>query len=293
LKILITGGTGFIGRHLAALWQDAVHEIVVVARNIDASLFHTNVGCIEADITDANDIQAAIIFARPDVVIHSAAMSKPNDCELQRELCYTTNVQATQHVIDACKAVGAKLIFMSTDFVFGHYGPYTETDAYCPVNYYGESKMMAEKLVAASGLQYAIVRTVMVYGEKLQGQNNTFLHWVKDNLEQQKPIRVFTDQYRSVTYVNDLCRGIESIIDKGFQGIVHLCGKEIYTPFELALQVANYFGFDKNLVLPVTKESFPEAAMRPENSVLSIDKANGELGYATTPLAAALPQIFG
>ncbi|MEO7308944.1 MAG: NAD(P)-dependent oxidoreductase [Chitinophagaceae bacterium] len=293
MKVLITGGTGFIGRHLVDLLKHSAHAVTVVARTIDYHLFPANVGCIEANICNPEDIQAAIIFTAPDLVIHSAAMSKPNDCEMQRALCYAVNVQGTQNIIDGCKAIGAKLIFMSTDFVFGHKGPYREADEYCPVNYYGASKIMAEKLVVASGLFYAIVRTVMVLGKKLPGQNNTFLHWVKDNLDQQKAIRVFTDQYRSVTYVNDLCRGIESIIERGFQGVVHLCGSTIYTPFSLAQELAGFFSLNKNLVNPVTRETFPEAAMRPENSVLVIAKAMQELGYTTTPLQEMLPQIFG
>jgi dTDP-4-dehydrorhamnose reductase len=293
MKIFITGGTGFIGRHLIELWKNAAHEITIVARTIDASLFPKNINCKSIDITDEKAIKAAIILAEPDVVIHSAAMSKPNDCEIQKELCNLINVKASQYIIDACKTIEARLIFMSTDFVFGHNGPYTETDTYCPVNYYGESKVLAEKLVLDSGLHFAIVRTVMVYGKKLEGQNNTFLHWVKDNLQQLKVIKVFTDQYRSVTYVNDLCKGIDSIVYKGFHGIVHLCGETIFTPFELAQKVADYFGFDKKLVAAVTKETFPEAAVRPENSVLVIDKARQELDYVATPLHNALPQIFG
>ncbi len=292
MKIFITGGTGYIGRHLIELLKDTAHEITIVARTIDTSLFPKNINCKTIDITDETTIKTAILLAVPDVVIHSAAMSKPNECEIQRELCNLINVQATQHIISACKAISARLVLMSTDFVFGHNGPYTETDRHCPVNYYGESKVLAEKLVVDSGLQYAIVRTVMVYGKKLPGQHNTFLHWVKDNLQQQKSIKIFTDQYRSVTYVNDLCKGIESIIHNGFQGIVHLCGETVFTPFELAQEVADYFDFDKNLILPVTKNTFPEAAERPENSVLQINKARLKLDYIVTPLHTALPQIF-
>jgi len=292
MNILITGGTGFIGRHLLELWKNAPHQITIVARTTGPSLFSDKVRCIAADITNAAEILAAITLVKPEVVIHSAAMSKPNDCELQKELCHKVNVQGTHYVMEACKSIGAKLIFTSTDFVFGHYGPYTEAHDYCPVNYYGESKVLAEKLVIASGLPYAVVRTVMVYGKKLQGQNNTFLHWVKENLQQQKAIKVFTDQYRSVTFVNDLCSGIESIISKCFVGIVHLCGAEVFTPFQLAVAVADYFNFDKSLLLPVTKETFPEMAVRPQNSVLIIDKAMHQLNYRATRLKNALPQIF-
>jgi dTDP-4-dehydrorhamnose reductase len=292
MKILITGGTGFIGRHLAAYWQHSQHQLTVLARHIDASLFGENVGCLEVDITVQEDIQAAIIFLQPDVVIHTAALSKPNDCEGDKEQCYLTNVTATAHIVEGCKAVGAKLIFLSTDFVFGNNGPYSEADGYEPVNYYGESKALAEELITASGLPHAIIRTVLVVGSKLPDGPGTFLHWVKDSLITGKTIQVYTDQLRSVTYVADLCRGIDTIVETGFEGTVHLCGDEVFTPYSLAQQLANELGLNKNLIQPVTAQQRPEPALRPQNSVLTTDKAKQFLGYQTTSLQEVVHQIF-
>lgn len=292
MTILITGGTGFIGRHLLELWAFSLHEIIIVARNVDATLFHTGVKMIQADICDAKVICEFIQNVRPHIVIHSAAISRANDCEAQRDECFNVNVKGTKNVINGCKVADAKLIFMSTDFVFGHHGPYKEADAYCPVNYYGESKVMAEKLLLESGIRYAIVRTVMVYGKRLPGQSNTFLHWVKENLELEKEIKVFTDQLRTVTFVNDLCRGLESVISTGFEGIIHLCGQEIFTPYQMAQRVATYFNLNQKLIIPVTKHTFPEIAIRPENATLIIEKAIQELKFKTTPIQVALPLIF-
>lgn len=292
MKILITGGTGFIGRHLAAFWKRSGHTITALARHVDASLFDSTVGCLEADITEEADVQATIIFLQPDVVIHTAAMSKPNDCEQNKELCYRTNVTATEYLVTACNSIGAKLIFLSTDFVFGHNGPYSEADDYEPVNYYGESKMLAEKAIEQLGISYAIVRTGLVIGEKRKGQANTFLHWVKDNLEAGKTSKLYTDQQRSPTYVADLCSGIDAVIQTNFTGTIHLSGEKIYTPYSLAQQVAEFFCLNKNLLQPITRHQQPELAMRPENAVLKIDKAKAVLNYKSTSLQKALQEIF-
>ncbi len=293
MKILITGGTGFIGRHLVEYWKGSSHQITVLARQINAALFDSTIGCLEVDITVEEDVQAAIIFLQPNVVVHTAAMSKPNDCELNKELCYRVNVTATATVLQACKTVGAKLVFLSTDFVFSRNGPYNEDANYEPVNYYGKSKMLAETAIQEAGASHAIVRTGLVIGEKLQGQSNTFLHWVKESLEMGKTIKLYTDQQRSPTYVIDLCRGIEAIIETAFTGIIHLCGEEIHTPYSLAQNVANYLQLNADLLQPTTALQQPEVALRPENAVLNIDKAKAVLNYKTTPLHSALQKIFG
>ena len=295
MKVLMTGITGFIGRHLAEMWKERADiALTGIARTAPAAgLLPAGLVFMQADITDAAAVESAIAAVQPDVVIHSAAMSKPNDCELQRELCFEINVAATQHVVDACKKHACRLVFMSTDMVFGDAGGYKEDDTVCPVNYYGESKVLAEQIVAASGLDYAIVRTVLVYGSKLPGQNGTFLQWVHGNISQQNIIRVFTDQQRTTTYVHDLCRGIELIIDQKASGIFHICGAEVFTPFEIAQAVAEYCGFDEKLILPITSEDMQEAARRPAASTLNIDKAKAILGYEPTPLSVAVQHIFG
>ena len=292
MKILITGGTGFIGRHLVEYWKNSNHSITVLARHIDASLFDENTGCLEADITVKESIQAAIIFLQPDVVIHTAALSKPNDCEVKREECYLTNVIATEHIAAACKAAKAKLIFLSTDFVFSNNGPYTEVASCEPVNYYGESKRLAEEAIRANGVSYAIVRTGLVVGYRLKGQPNTFMHWVKENLEAGKGLRLYTDQQRSPTFITDLCNGMNAIIKTRFTGTIHLSGSEIMTPYSLAQRVANYFKLNQNLLHPITFEQQPELALRPQNAVLKIDKAVDVLSYTVTPFNEILLAVF-
>ncbi len=294
MRILITGITGFVGRHLAERWKaNNSLQVAGTGRSFNRQAhLPENIAYLPLEITNETDVHALITSYTPDIVVHSAAMSKPNDCELQQQLCYDVNVNATRYVIDACKKNGSKLIFMSTDFVFGDDGPYSEDDAYSPVNYYGQSKVFAEEIVRSSNIEYAVVRTVLVYGKQLEGLNPTFPQWVKGQLEKGNSIRVFTDQYRTATFVNDLTSGIDSIVAGNATGIFHFCGSETFTPFDIATKVASHFGFDTKLILPVTRGDFAEAARRPIKSTLAIEKAKRELLYSPTPLADALPLIF-
>lgn len=294
MRIFITGITGFIGGRLAHFWQQQ-HDWTIGgtgrAEERPATL-PASVQYFPVDFSNLDSLNAALHSFQPDVVIHSAAMSKPNDCEVQQDLCTQINVDATAAVVSACEKMNCRLLFMSTDFVFGDHGPFAEDVAYDPVNFYGLSKMRAEELVKASAIDWSIVRTVLVYGQQLAGMHATFPQWVKNNLEQGKTIRVFTDQYRTATYVDDLVDGIDRMIQQRAKGIYHLSGEETTTPFDFARRVASFLGYDLSMVQPTTRIEMPEAARRPIRSTLTIQKAKSELGYAPRSLDVVLPLLF-
>ena len=126
---------------------------------------------------------------------------------------------------------------------------------------------------------YAIVRPVFIYGPVLQGMRPSFLHWVKNNLEQHKLIKVVSDQQRTPTFVTDICKGIETIISQKQEGAFHLAGKDILSPFEMAVTVANFLRLDAALIENVTSDIFIETVLRAKRSGLKIDKAEKMLGY--------------
>src|SRR5690606_38796644 len=151
-----------------------------------------------------------------------------------------------------------------TDFVFdGKEGPYKEDDVPAPVNYYGESKLAAEEIIQQGNAHWAIVRTVLVYGNILAGTRSNVVTWVKDNLEQWKNIKVVDDQVRTPTYVEDLSKSILLIIQHNAEGIYHISGKEVLTPYQMAVQVADYFSLDKSLMEKVNAATFSQPARRP------------------------------
>ena len=294
MRIFITGVTGFVGRNLAAYWSQMPElELAGCGRAaLKNEHLPETLQYFPLELTQREAVLAAITAFRPDIVIHSAAMSKPNDCEVQRDLCYDVNVNATRYVVEACLQCNSRLLFMSTDFVFGDNGPFREDDVYGPLNYYGESKMLAEQIVQQSALDWSIVRTVLVYGKQLPGLHATFPQWVKGQLDQGKTIRVFTDQYRTATYVLDLVKGIDAMVRKPASGIYHISGAETFSPFDMAQRVAAHFGFDPQRVQPVTRQEWAEPARRPVRALLAIDKAKRDLGYAPVSLDTVMTDLF-
>jgi dTDP-4-dehydrorhamnose reductase len=208
-------------------------------------------------------------------------MSKPDECEENKEEAVLQNVRVTDILLNKLKQQksATKFIYFSTDFIFGENGPHAEDALPEPLNFYGETKLAAENLVKESGLDYAIVRPVFIYGKQLLGQRPSFIHWVKNNLEADKKIKVVTDQQRTPTYALDICKGVHAIIEKNESGDFHLAGKDIISPYDMAITVADVMQLNKNLIEPVTAETFPEKVKRAQRSGLKIGKAMQVLQY--------------
>lgn len=205
-------------------------------------------------------------------------MSKPDECNNNTAACLKHNIDATEYLLQHCLPT-AHFIYISTDFVFGEDGPHSEDDIKGPLNFYGESKLQAERLVEQRTGLNTIVRPVFIYGQALQGMRPSFLHWVKNNLEQGKPIKVVSDQQRTPTYVIDICKGIETIIKQKEHGSFHLAGMDIISPYNMATTVADVLGLNKDLIENVTSATFPEPVKRAKKSGLKIDKAKAVLNY--------------
>jgi len=276
MKILITGANGFLGQHLSIHLAGKGFEVCAASRGACKIPLRENIIYEEVELTNSAAVSRLLDYHKPQIVIHTAAMSKPDECNENKELCLTSNVQATKNLL---QFPVTHFIYISTDFIYGENGPHSEDETPAPLNFYGESKLMAEGEVKNSGLPYSIIRPVFIYGKTWEGLRPTFLHWVKNNLEQGKLIKVVSDQSRTPTYVEDICKGIYSIIDKKAKGDFHLAGKNILSPYEMAIATANILGLEETLIENVTSETFPEPVRRAKRSGLKIDKAIRELNY--------------
>lgn len=279
MKILITGANGFLGQHLCAYFTSRNYEVVAVSRGPRTMPAQINVSYYSIDLTDKNAVANVLENEQPNVVIHAAAMSKPDECDANREACMQQNVGATKNLVEGIRDFSIHFIYISTDFIFGEDGPHSEDDVPAPLNFYGESKLQAEQLVSSSELMYNIVRPVFIYGTVWEGLRGSFLHWVKNNLEQGKKIKVVSDQQRTPTLANDICKGIAAIIENQAAGDFHLAGKDIVSPYEMAIKVAEVLSLDSSLIEKVTSETFPETVKRAKRSGLKIDKAINILNY--------------
>jgi dTDP-4-dehydrorhamnose reductase len=295
MKVLVTGANGFLGQHLTLYLAGKGYNIIAcnrgerrIAQKFLIQYYHT-------DITDKLAVASMIKAVQPDVVIHAAAMSKPDECNNNKEACHLVNVEATRFLVESLRSVKhvqPHFIYISTDFIFGENGPHSEDDIADPLNFYGETKLCAERLVTGSRLINTIVRPVFIYGPMLQGMRPSFLHWVKNNVEQNKTIKVVSDQQRTPTFVGDICKGIETIITKKTEGVYHLAGKDLLSPYQMAIAVANFLNLDAGLIKNVTSETFEEPVKRAKRSGLKIDKARKLLGYEPVSFEEGIQLTF-
>ncbi len=259
-------------------------EIITCARGKNR-LKKTNGYIYESlDITNKSQVEKVFSKHKPDVVINTAAMTNVDACETKRDECWNANVTAVQYMVDVlCQlpTANCQLIHLSTDFIFdGMKGaPYNETDKPNPLHFYAQSKLEGEKIVMASKLKWAIIRTIIVFGTVDDKNRSNLVLWVKKNLEQKKKINVITDQFRAPTLSEDLAQGCILAAMKGAEGIFHISGKETYSIIDLANMIADFWKLDKSYIHPVTSAELNQPAKRPPRTGFNIDKARKVLGY--------------
>jgi dTDP-4-dehydrorhamnose reductase len=290
--VLITGANGFVGSYLSRLLLDDYKIVATGKGACRLDISHKNFHYESLDITAETEVSAVLSAFRPEVIVHAGALSKPDECELNKEQAFLTNVTSTGHLLNEAARLQSFFLFLSTDFIFsGQEGMYSEEDLAAPVNYYGQTKLEAEELVKQYPFAWSIVRTVLVYGHPQCGRQN-ILTMVANNLKAGQSMKIFHDQVRTPTFVEDLTQGIKTIIEKRAGGIFHLSGEDVRTPWEMAVEVADYLGFDNRLIEKVTEQSFSQPARRPPKTGFNLSKAKELLGYCTTPFAEGLRRTF-
>ncbi len=281
MRILITGANGLLGQKLVDLLaNDASVDLVATARGDNRLPFSEGYSYRSMDITDRQQVLDVMAEVRPDAVIHGAAMTDVDKCELDKDACWLQNVTAVEHIVEGCRQTGAFLCHVSTDFIFdGEAGPYDEQAEGNPISFYGWSKYAAEKVVINAPIRWAIARTVLVYGIAHDMSRSNIILWVKKSLEDGKKINVVTDQFRSPTLAEDLAAGCALIATQQAEGIFNISGKEVLTPYEMAIQTADFFALDKSLINQADGSTFKQTARRPPRTGFIIDKARTVLGY--------------
>jgi dTDP-4-dehydrorhamnose reductase len=279
--ILLTGANGLLGQKLVSLLAGNESVTLVATARGENRLPHTNgYNYQQMDITNRQQVLDVVAEVRPDVIIHTAAMTNVDLCETEKDACWKQNVSAVEYIVEACQQNDVFLVHVSTDFIFdGAAGPYNETAEPNPISFYGWSKFAAEKAVIHSPIRWAIARTVLVYGIAHDMSRSNIILWVKKSLEDGKTIKVVTDQFRSPTMAEDLAMGCWLLADQRAEGIFNISGRDVLTPYEMAILTADYFDLDKSLITKADASTFTQAARRPPRTGFSIEKAKRVLGY--------------
>jgi dTDP-4-dehydrorhamnose reductase len=290
MKILVTGSNGLLGQKIVYALRNR-DDVTLIATARGENRIKEKTGYIfeSLDLVDKMAIEELIIKYRPDAVIHTAAMTNVDACEMDPVACKVHNVDATQFLVDACKPFKTHFVHLSTDFVFdGENGPYKETDKPNPQSVYAHSKLDSEQLVIESGLPYSIIRTIIIYGVVDDTQRSNVVLWTKNSLEQGKQINVITDQLRGPTLAEDLAIACIRTVERKAYGIFHISGKEVMPIIDIAYFVADYYGLDKSLIQPITTADLNQPAKRPLKTGFILDKAEKILDYKPHSLAEGI-----
>ena len=266
MKVLVTGYAGQLGWDTVRLLEARGIE----CRGVDADDF---------DLTDAQAVRNYVQAYRPTAIVHCAAYTNVDKAESQPEICAAVNGMGTVNLVRAALSVGAKVVFISTDYVFPGTGntPWQINDPYGPVNVYGMSKVQGEDAVRSLMTRFFILRTSWVYGKNGHNFVRTMLRLGKEK----KEIRVVNDQVGSPTYTKDLARVICDMLPTEKYGIYHVRNEGYLSWYEFAKMIMDKAGLPCQ-VLPVPSSEYPAPARRPLNSRLDGSKL-AEAGFEPMP----------
>ena len=266
MKVLVTGATGQLG------W-DVMKELK--RRNIDCR----GTGSRDLDITKREAVMQYIQAYQPDAVIHCAAYTAVDKAEDEPEKCRDVNVNGTAYIAEACKTVDAKMVYISTDYVFGDDGdqPHEVDDPVHPLNVYGQTKWEGEEAVRRTLQKYFIVRISWVFGE----HGNNFVKTMLRLGQTHKEISVVADQFGAPTYTGDLAPLLCDMIMTEKYGTYHACNSGCCSWAEFAEEIFRQAHMNVK-VIPIRTEAYPTKAMRPKNSRMNMIRLN-RTGFRIMP----------
>jgi len=278
LKLLITGASGLLGHKVAQLALKKGHDVHSIYKE-----HAINLGtAIKLDLIDQNAVFKAISRLKPEAVIHTAAYTDVDGCEINRDLAWKANAEATKHIAMASASINSHLTYISTDYVFdGEKGLYSEEDPPNPISYYGYTKLKGEELVKKQTKEWCIARTSVIYGWGPTPKLN-FATWLINNISQGKEVKILTDQYVSPTLNTNLAEMLLEIAERKITGTLHTAGSTRVSRREFALKLAQVFNLNRDLIKPAKTDEMPWKAKRPKDSSLNISKARTLLN--TKPL---------
>jgi len=268
MKILVIGGSGFIGWELVKFFSLKNHDVSYTYLKNNPKFEHG----FKQDITNKITLKELFNKIQPELVIYTTALTNVDLCEIDNSLAYSINVQGTQNVVEACQDTRSKLIYISTSFVFnGSKHPFFEYDVISPTTYYGITKAEGEKIVKDSGLLYLILRTDQPYGWKEEWNHYNSVMQVVENLRSGKEHKEIVDWYNTPTYVPDFVSSVEKLIKLKETGIFHLVGSDYVSRYDWALTVAEIFNLNKSLIIPISSKDLNLSVKR-DNVQLSNEK---------------------
>ena len=283
-RVLLTGARGQLGQALTKVLSQSV-DLLPTARQADGS------GMTVCDVSDWGQVTEVVGSFAPHVIVNAAAYTHVDGNEREPERARRINTQGVEHLLTAGKKAGAKIVQISTDYVFdGLAGPYLEGDETRPLSVYGRTKLEAERRVL-DGNGHLVVRANVLFGPDMDAPSS-FVGWVVHALKEEREISIVDDQVNNPTLTTHLAEAVGVAIKRGATGLFHYGGLEFATRFEFARKIAQHFSLDRQWMSPITTAKLNQAATRPLKSGLVCSKMKMELGVTNVTLKDALLQAF-
>lgn len=293
MRILITGASGLLGVNLAlAAAGDAGHKPHTVIGVTNAHPLRTTAfETLALDLTASGAVESLLKTTRPDWVINCAALAVVDACETQPELAHKLNVELPENLAKYVARGGARLVHISTDAVFdGLKGNYSEQDEPNPQIVYSQTKLEGERRVLETDPD-AVVARVNLVGWSLTGKRSLaeFFYY---NLREGRQVNGFTDVFFCPILANDLAGILLRMLEKGLSGLYHVTSRDTASKYDFGVMVAERFGFDHQLVRPVSVAEGGLAAKRSPNLSMRIDKVVSDLGIHLPSVQEAVEGLW-
>lgn len=291
-RIVVLGSNGFVGQNLVRIIQALPNtfELIAVSRsteNLSAAKNYNAFDCLDSSL-----LQRFLSAVQPDVIVNLIALSQVDQCEENEAECFAINAEFPKVLASFCKQNAIKLVHLSTDFVFdGKRGMYRENEPPQPISQYGKSKVLGEKHVLETLHDALVIRTVLVYGWATLKHRTNILSWLINQLIAGKSVHMANDQFRTPTFVEDLCQGILLGIEHNSKGILHISGKDYLSVFDFANKIAEAFQLDQSLIQPSQTNQIGHSGQRPLITGFDLSKAVDELGFEPKSISEALIEL--
>jgi dTDP-4-dehydrorhamnose reductase len=277
--ILVIGAKGMLGRDLMGVLLSSLPNDEVIGWDIE-----------EIDIQKEEDTVFKIEKLRPNIMVHIAAYTDVDGCELNEEKAFAVNAEGTKHVALTASRCQAKMVYLSTDYVFdgNKREPYLESDSPHPLNVYGRSKWKGEQYVQELVKDPLIVRTQWLFGR--YGKN--FVTSILRQAGEKSVLSIVNDQIGSPTYTVDLAKAISALIQFDASGIFHVANSDLCTWCTFGQAILKLSGMDKVRVIPISSRELGRPAIRPSYSVLNCQKLKKKTGLTLRPWSEALKEYL-
>jgi dTDP-4-dehydrorhamnose reductase len=281
MRLLITGSNGLLGQKIVKICLKRGVVFLATSNGANRNQECPSERYLEMDITNQPKIAEIFTNYKPTHIIHTAALTNVDYCELNPEECQEVNVLATQKLWNEAQKINAHFQLLSTDFIFdGLKGNYKETDEPSAVSIYGQSKVDAEHvLINSQNKNWSIARTIIVYGTANNLSRTNIVLWSIDALTKGDPMKIIDDQFRMPTWADDLAWGCIEICRRDKTGIFHLCGPELMAVNEIVFRIAKHLGKSIENVEIISSSTLNQPAKRPPRTGFDLTKSRTELDY--------------